>query len=257
MVALASERGDGTAPPRHVAVIMDGNGRWARSRALPRQAGHKAGIKPVRMMVESCAQRGVEVLTLFAFSSENWRRPHDEINALMRLFVEALRREVAELHANGIRLRFIGQLDALGPELNEAIDEAEMTTRDNARMELVLAVAYGGRWDLVGAARELAREVEAGKLRSDQIDEGRFEAALATAPLPPVDLLIRSGGEQRISNFLLWDLAYSELYFSNVLWPDFTVAELDAAFGFYASRQRRFGKTAEQIDGHKRSRGLS
>jgi undecaprenyl diphosphate synthase len=256
MVALVSEPGKAAAVPRHVAVIMDGNGRWARSRALPRQAGHKAGIKPVRTMVENCAQRGVEVLTLFAFSSENWRRPRDEISALMALFVEALRREVAELHANGIRLRFIGQLDALGPELNRAISEAERTTRDNARMELVLAVAYGGRWDLAGAARKLAREVEAGALRSDQIDEDRFEAALATAPLPPVDLLIRSGGEQRISNFLLWDLAYSELYFSDVLWPDFTAAQLDAAFEFYAKRQRRFGRTEEQIGVQKLSHSV-
>ena len=256
MVAIASERGDAGAVPRHVAVIMDGNGRWARSRALPRHAGHKAGIKPVRMMVESCAQRGVEVLTLFAFSSENWRRPPEEINALMRLFIEALRREVAELHENGIRLRFIGQLDSLGPELNRAISEAESKTRDNARMELVLAVAYGGRWDLAGAARKLAREVEAGELRVDQIDEARFEAALETAPLPPVDLLIRSGGEQRISNFLLWDLAYSELYFSDALWPDFTEAQLIAACDFYAKRQRRFGRTAEQIEVQKLSHSV-
>lgn len=247
MVAQAQVRGDGAAVPRHVAVIMDGNGRWARRRGLPRQAGHKAGIKPVRMIVESAAQRGVEVLTLFAFSSENWRRPRDEINALMGLFVEALRKEVAELDSNGIRLRFIGQLETLGPELISAIREAEELTRDNLRMELVLAVAYGGRWDLVAAARQLARDIESGSLRSEQIDEARLEAALSTAPFPPVDLLIRSGGEQRISNFLLWDLAYSELYFSDVLWPDFGEGDLEAAFDYYARRQRRFGRTAEQV----------
>jgi undecaprenyl diphosphate synthase len=256
MAALASERGKAPATPRHVAVIMDGNGRWARSRALPRHAGHRAGIKPVRAMVEGCAQRGVEVLTLFAFSSENWRRPRDEINALMTLFVDALRREVAELHANGIRLSFIGQLESLGSELNRAIAEAEAKTANNTRMQLVLAVAYGGRWDLVNAARKLASKVESGELTSDQIDEAQFESAMETASLPPVDLLIRSGGEQRISNFLLWNLAYSELYFSPLLWPDFSTAELDTAFEFYAQRQRRFGRTAEQVENQRLSLGV-
>ncbi len=248
MVALVQKHGAATVVPRHIAVIMDGNGRWAARRALPRQAGHKAGIKPVRMIVEQCAQRGVKALTLFAFSSENWQRPPDEINALMGLFIEALNREVAELDANGIRLRFIGQLDALGPELNAAIEAAEARTRDNDRMDLVLAVAYGGRWDLAAAARSLAREVENGTLAAEDVDESRLGAALATASLPPVDLLIRSGGEQRISNFLLWDLAYSELYFSEVLWPDFTEADVDAALDFYAGRQRRFGRTADQVE---------
>jgi len=248
MVALVPKRGADAVTPRHVAVIMDGNGRWASRRALPRQAGHKAGIKPVRMMVEHCAQRGVEVLTLFAFSSENWHRPPDEINTLMSLFVEALNRQVAELDANGIRLRFIGQLDSLGPELNAAIDAAQARTRDNNRMDLVLAVAYGGRWDLAAAARKLALEVENGQLATEDIDESRLGAALSTASLAPVDLLIRSGGEQRISNFLLWDLAYSELYFSDVLWPDFTATELDAALDFYIGRQRRFGRTSDQVE---------
>lgn len=248
MVARVQKRGRETAAPRHVAVIMDGNGRWARHRGLPRQAGHKAGIKPVRMMVEHCAQRGVKVLTLFAFSSENWQRPPDEIKALMSLFIEALNREVAELDANGIRLRFIGQLDSLGPKLNAAIEAAETRTRDNERMDLVLAVAYGGRWDLAAAARALAHDVEKGDLAAEDVDESRLGAALATASLPPVDLLIRSGGERRISNFLLWELAYSELYFSDVLWPDFTEAELDAALDFYIGRQRRFGRTSDQVE---------
>ena len=242
MVALVQKRGGDTVAPRHIAVIMDGNGRWAGHRGLPRQAGHKAGIKPVRMIVEHCAQRGVQVLTLFAFSSENWRRPPDEISALMSLFIEALNREVAELDANGIRLRFIGQLDELGAELNAAIEAAEARTRDNDRMDLVLAVAYGGRWDIAAAARALAREVENGDLAAEDVDESRLGAALATASLPSVDLLIRSGGERRISNFLLWDLAYSELYFSDVLWPDFTAAELDAALNYY------IGRTGDQVE---------
>ncbi len=247
MAAVAPTRDDRAPIPRHVAVIMDGNGRWARARSLPRQAGHKAGIAPVRTMVERCAQRGVETLTLFAFSSENWRRPPDEISALMRLFVEALKREVAELHDNGIRLQFIGDLEALGGELNRAIHSAEALTRANDRMQLVLAVAYGGHWDIANAARQLARRVEAGELTSAEIDEVRFADALATRELPPVDLLIRSGGERRVSNFLLWDIAYSELFFSDVLWPDFSVDELDAAFAYYAQRQRRFGRTGDQV----------
>ncbi len=249
MAAVAPTRDGVALVPRHVAVIMDGNGRWARARALPRQAGHKAGIAPVRLMVEQCAQAGVETLTLFAFSSENWRRPPAEIGALMRLFVEALKREVAELHENGIRLRFIGDLDALGPELNTAIGHAEALTRDNRRMDLVLAVAYGGHWDLAGAARRLAEEVEAGSLESADIDESRFADMLATRDLRPVDLLIRSGGERRISNFLLWDIAYSELYFSDVLWPDFSAGDLEAAFAYFAQRQRRFGRTSDQVVG--------
>jgi undecaprenyl diphosphate synthase len=249
MAAVALTRDGVGAIPRHVAVIMDGNGRWARARSLPRQAGHKAGIAPVRMMVEQCTQRGVETLTLFAFSSENWRRPPDEINALMRLFIEALKREVAELHENGIRLQFIGDLEALGQELNRAIRHAEALTRDNQRMRLVLAVAYGGHWDLASAARRLAQQVEAGTLASADIDEARFADALETRTLPPVDLLIRSGGERRISNFLLWDIAYSELFFSDVLWPDFSDHELDEAFAYYAQRQRRFGKTGDQVTG--------
>jgi undecaprenyl diphosphate synthase len=248
MVALAKKRAGNGILPRHVAVIMDGNGRWARNQRLPRQAGHQAGIKPVRAMVEQCAQRGIEVLSLFAFSSENWRRPPDEISGLMTLFIDALNREVAELDSNGIRLRFIGQLDALGDRLRDAILAAEARTRNNIRMQLVLAVAYGGRWDLAQAARKLAQAVAAGHMRPEQIDEISFAGALTTASLPDVDLLIRSGGERRISNFLLWDLAYTELYFSEVLWPDFSAAELDAALRYYVSRQRRFGRTGDQVE---------
>lgn len=234
--------------PRHVAVIMDGNGRWARRRVLPRAAGHRAGIKPVRAIVEACASSGVERLTLFAFSSENWRRPADEVRGLMSLFVEAIDREVAELDANGIRLKFIGDLPALGAALRETAAAAERRTAANGRMELVVAVAYGGRWDIAQAARHLAAEAAAGRLDPAAIDEATFAAALRTGARPDVDLLIRTGGEKRLSNFLLWDLAYAELFFSDSLWPDFSVTELNRAFEFYAARQRRFGLTGEQIE---------
>jgi undecaprenyl diphosphate synthase len=234
--------------PRHVAIIMDGNGRWARRRALPRQAGHRAGVKPVRATVEFCAQSGASALTLFAFSSENWRRPVDEVRGLMSLFVDALEREVDELDANGIRLRFIGDRDALSPTLRRAAEAAEARTQRNSRMDLLVAVAYGGRWDIVRAARELAADAAAGRLDPAAIDEAKLASALQTKGYPSVDLLIRTGGEKRVSNFLLWDIAYAELYFSDVLWPDFTSAELRKAFEFYARRQRRFGRTGDQIE---------
>lgn len=233
--------------PKHVAIIMDGNGRWARRRALPRQAGHRAGIKPVRMVVEQAAERGIQTLTVFAFSSENWERPADEVHGLMRLFVDALDREVDELHANGVRLSFIGNREVLNPQLRAATYAAERKTAKNSNLELVVAVAYGGRWDLAQAARRLAALVEAGELKPEEIDEVRFAAELQTARLPGVDLLIRTGGEQRVSNFLLWDIAYSEVYFSDVLWPDFTVGEFNRALDFYGRRQRRFGKTGDQV----------
>jgi undecaprenyl diphosphate synthase len=227
---------------------MDGNGRWARRRALPRQAGHRAGLKPVRSTVEICAQSGVSALTLFAFSSENWRRPVDEVRGLMSLFVDALEREVEELDKNGIRVRFIGDLDSLNPTLRRATEAAQARTQANTRLDLVVAVAYGGRWDIVQAARKLAAEAAAGRLDPAAIDEAKLASALQTATYPSVDLLIRTGGEKRISNFLLWDIAYAELFFSDVLWPDFTAAELSKAFEFYARRQRRFGRTGEQIE---------
>ena len=233
--------------PRHLAVIMDGNGRWARRRGLPRQAGHTAGIEPVRSMVEYCAGHGVDVLTLFAFSSENWCRPREEVRGIMTLFVDALSREVAELHENDIRLRFVGGIKSLEPALQDAIKAAETRTRDNQRMDLVLAVAYGGRWDIAHGAQQLAKQVAEGTLDPDDIDEERFAASLVMAEFPDVDLLIRAGGERRISNFLLWSLAYSELYFSDVLWPDFSTKELDRAFEFYLTRQRRFGQIGDQV----------
>jgi undecaprenyl diphosphate synthase len=233
--------------PAHVAVIMDGNGRWARQRAMPRQAGHRAGVKTARRIVEACAKRGIGALTLFAFSSENWRRPTREVGALMRLFVEALDREVEELHANGIRLRFIGDRATLSPTLRGRMQAAETRTEHNDRLVLVVALAYGGRWDIVQAARGIARDVAAGELEPAAVDEEAVAARLALAGLPEPDLLIRTGGENRISNFLLWNLAYAELYFTDRLWPEFSEADLDAALERFRGVERRFGKTSEQL----------
>ncbi|MFU8820333.1 MAG: polyprenyl diphosphate synthase [Gammaproteobacteria bacterium] len=234
--------------PAHVAVIMDGNGRWARQRALPRQAGHRAGVRTARQIVEACAKRGIGTLTLFAFSSENWRRPRREVGALMRLFVEALDREVEELHANGIRLAFIGDRAGLSSALKTRMETAEARTCDNRRLTLVVALAYGGRWDIVHAAQGLAREAAAGRLDPDAIDERAVAERLALAGLPDPDLLIRTGGEHRISNFLLWNLAYAECYFTDRLWPDFDETDLDAALERFRAVERRFGMTSEQVD---------
>lgn len=220
---------------------MDGNGRWAAARALPRPAGHRMGVRAVKQTVENCARRGVEVLTLFAFSSENWRRPRDEVSMLMSRFLEALDNEVSELHENGIRLRFVGNLQQLSPALRERMQAATSLTAGNQRMQLVVAIAYGGRWDIANAARELARRCAAGEMHSADIDEASLGAQLALAGLPDPDLLIRTGGEQRISNFLLWNLAYTELYFCDTLWPEFGERELSLAIDHFNRRQRRFG----------------
>ena len=234
--------------PQHVAVIMDGNGRWAKQRSLPRHAGHRSGVGAVRRTVEHAAARGIGVLTLFAFSSENWRRPQDEVGRLMKLFLDALQREVDELHRNNVSLRFIGARQQLNAGLLEKIAAAEERTSANSGLVLNIAVAYGGRWDIVEAARKLAGMVARNEITPAEIDEDRFGAALALSGLPDPDLLIRTGGEKRVSNFLLWDIAYAEVHFADVLWPDFTAAELHKAFEFYAQRQRRFGRTAEQIE---------
>jgi undecaprenyl diphosphate synthase len=230
--------------PRHIAITMDGNGRWAAARGLTRSAGHRAGLTPVRMCIEECARRGVEALTLFAFSSENWSRPAEEVGSLMGLFLEALDREIAELHAKGVRVRFIGERRNLSVRLQARIAAAEEHTAGNGALRLQVAVSYGGRWDIIQAAQKLARECSSGALRPEDISEGRFAAQLALAGLPEADLLIRAGGEYRVSNFLLWDLAYAELYFSPRLWPDFAVADLEDALAFFASRERRFGHAA-------------
>jgi len=234
--------------PQHVAIIMDGNGRWARSRGMPRAAGHRSSLKVVRRIVEACSRRGVPYLTLFAFSSENWRRPPDEVGMLMSLFLDALVREIADLHRNQVRLSFIGDRTLLGAELLGRMTDAEAQTGLNAGLRLQVAVAYGGRWDLVNACRSLAADVEQGRLAAADIGEQHLAGRLALAAVPDPDLLIRTGGEQRISNFLLWNLAYTELYFTEVLWPEFSPAHLDKAFAHFALRERRFGKTSAQLD---------
>ncbi|MCH8944757.1 MAG: isoprenyl transferase [Proteobacteria bacterium] len=234
--------------PRHVAIIMDGNGRWASSRKKARHSGHRAGVKSVRLSVETAAQRGVEYLTLFAFSSENWARPEDEVGRLMSLFVEALRREVDELHRNNVRLNFVGAREQLNKGLREKITEAEKKTADNNGLRLTVAIAYGGRWDIIEATKAIARRVESGSLTADAIDEAEFVKGLQLADVPDPDLLIRTGGETRISNFLLWNLAYAELWFTDVLWPEFDANEFDNALAYFASRQRRFGNTGEQVE---------
>lgn len=233
--------------PRHVAIIMDGNNRWARKRLLPGVAGHKAGVDAVKAMIEVCAEDGVEVLTLFAFSSENWRRPEEEVGALMELFLSALRREVKRLRENGIRLRIVGDRSRFAPELRQAMTDAEAITAEGRRLTLVVAANYGGQWDITQAARALAGRVADGSLKPDQITEQLLENQLTTADWPLPDLCIRTGGERRISNFLLWQLAYAELYFSDLYWPDFKHDALREAFADFALRQRRFGKTSEQI----------
>jgi len=224
-------------PPRHIAIIMDGNGRWASTHDKPRHAGHRAGVRVARAMTRACVEAGVEVLTLFAFSSENWQRPAEEVNGLMRLFVEVLQREVNELHANGIQLRFIGARDQLSELLRRRIAAAEAKTAGNARMTLVLAVAYGGRWDIVQACRQALAE----GIAPEAFDEAYLSSHMALSFAPDPDLFIRTGGEMRISNFVLWQAAYSELFFTECLWPDFGVREIDAALGAYAQRDRRFG----------------
>ena len=239
--------GDASEVPRHIAVIMDGNGRWAAARALPRSAGHRMGVRSVKQIVENCARRGVQVLTLFAFSSENWNRPKEEVSMLMSRFLQALDDEVDDLHKNGIRLNFAGNLQQLSPALRERMDAAAALTAGNSKMTLVIAIAYGGRWDIVTATRRLAERCVAGELRADDIDEAQLGGQLALAGLPDPDLLIRTGGEQRISNFLLWNLAYTELYFCDALWPDFNERELDAAIEHFGRRQRRFGLVPGQV----------
>ena len=233
--------------PRHLAVIMDGNGRWAERRRRPRVIGHRAGARAVNLCIDYCLQRGIRALTLFAFSSENWGRPEDEVGALMKLFLNALEREVDELHRRGVRLRFIGERDRFQPEILGRMRDAEQRTAGNRTLHLVIAASYGGRQDVASAARSLAEDVAAGRLRPDEIDEAAVAARMALADLPPPDLFIRTGGDHRISNFLLWQLAYTELWFTETLWPDLDVATLDQALDDFAGRERRFGLTSAQV----------
>ena len=230
--------------PRHVAIIMDGNGRWARSRLLPRIAGHRRGVESVRATVENCAERGIEFLTLFAFSSENWRRPAEEVALLMQLFQSALTSEAERLHRAGVRLKVVGDTRRFGRKIGLLIEQAEALTAQNQRLTLTIAANYGGRWDIMQALARLAAE----KGSLEKLDEAALAPHLAMSYAPEPDLFIRTGGEQRISNFLLWQLAYSELYFTETLWPDFDAAALDAAIASYRSRERRFGRTSEQLE---------
>lgn len=235
---------DAPAVPRHVAIIMDGNGRWARKRLMPRVAGHSRGVEAVRNAVRACIERGVEYLTLFAFSSENWRRPPDEVSFLMQLFLKALHKEVDRLHDNQIRLRVVGDLSRFSDELVSIIHAAERRTADNTRLQLTICANYGGRWDILSA---MARLMAAAPGRTEAFSEEELAAELCLSFAPEPDLFIRTGGEKRISNFLLWQLAYTELFFTDVLWPDFDAAVLDLAIASYRGRERRFGRTSEQL----------
>lgn len=234
---------DAPPVPRHIAIIMDGNGRWAKKRLMPRVAGHAQGVERVRDVIKACVERGVEYLTLFAFSSENWRRPPDEVSRLMELFVMALEREVGKLHKNGVRLKIVGDLSRFDDRLRSLIAEGERTTADNTQLTLTVAANYGGRWDIVQAVNAW----RAAHPQGHEISETDLAEHLSMAYAPEPDLFIRTGGEQRISNFLLWQLAYTELYFTDTLWPDFDAAALDLAIASYRQRERRFGRTSEQL----------
>ncbi len=236
-----------SANPRHIAIIMDGNGRWAQLRFMPRAIGHQAGVKAVRKIVEYCAKQQVEVLTLFAFSSENWRRPEQEVSLLMGLFMATLQREIDKLDRNNIRLRFIGDRAAFSEKLQAKMAEGETQTQNNTALTLVIAANYGGRWDMCQAFQAVAEKMAAGELENQDINEQLINQHLSTADLPEPDLFIRTGGEQRVSNFLLWQLAYTELYFTPTLWPDFDPDSLAEAIKSFKSRQRRFGHTGEQM----------
>lgn len=233
--------------PRHVAIIMDGNNRWAKRRHLPGVAGHKAGVKSVRIVIEQAARLGVEVLSLFAFSSENWQRPQKEVNALMQLFLNALQREVTKLNEHNIRLKIMGDISGFSATLQEHIHKAHEATKDNTGLTLVIAANYGGRWDIMQAAKALAARVENGELAASDITEEMLDQHVCLSDLPSPDLCIRTSGEQRISNFMLWQFAYSEFVFSEALWPDFNEQEFWSALEEYNSRTRRFGRTDEQL----------
>jgi undecaprenyl diphosphate synthase len=227
---------------------MDGNGRWARARMLPRAIGHREGVKSVRRTVETCIDKGIGALTLFAFSSENWRRPSDEVSKIMDLFVNTLKKEVAALDRNNVRLRFIGDRSAFSPNLQQLIKESEVQTGGNRQLELVIAANYGGQWDITQACQRLVERVQAGELQAKDITQQRLADEMCIADLPLPDLFIRTGGERRISNFLLWQLAYTELYFTDILWPVFDEAEFGMALDWFANRQRRFGRTGDQVE---------
>ncbi len=233
--------------PQHIAIVMDGNGRWARKRFMPRLAGHKAGVEATRKIVKSCIQKKIKVLSLFAFSSENWRRPAKEVNHLMELFLLGLEREVDILYDNNVQLRFIGDRMRFNEKLQKKMNEVERNTAANTGMVLLLAMNYGGQWDICQGVQQLAQEVASGQLTSMQITPEHLARCLSFADLPDPDLFIRTSGEIRISNFMLWQLAYTELYFTSVLWPDFNEAEFNKALVYFAQRERRFGKSESGV----------
>lgn len=243
---LISDGNNMTNLPAHIAIIMDGSGRWAQKRMLARVTGHKRGVEATRAVVQRCADLKIPYLTLFAFSSENWQRPQAEVKALMTLLQNLLENEVHELHANNVKLHVIGDLARLSNALQQAIVQAQELTANNTGLHLNIALNYGGRWDIVQATRAICAQAIAGNIKCDAIDETLFNSYLSLNSMPAPDLLIRTSGEQRISNFLLWQLAYSELYFCNTLWPDFTAKDIDQALEFYAQRERRFGLIQEQ-----------
>jgi undecaprenyl diphosphate synthase len=234
--------------PRHVAIIMDGNNRWAKQRNQLGISGHKAGVEAVRKVVTTCAQEGIEVLTLFAFSSENWRRPKDEVSALMRLFLFALEREVKKIHRNNIRLKIIGDRQQFNEPLQKHMFNAETLTAQNTGMTLVIAANYGGQWDIVQASQKIAEQVEQGVISSKEVNNELFQSFLSIGDLPAPDLMIRTAGELRISNFMLWQLAYAEFYFSDLYWPDFDSEQMLLALAAYQNRKRRFGQTDDQLE---------
>jgi undecaprenyl diphosphate synthase len=248
IVSTTSAVPDLSALPRHVAAIMDGNGRWAKGHGLPRIAGHRKGVEAVRELVTACGELGIPCLTLFAFSSENWRRPETEVRLLLELFLMALDKEVKKLHTSNVRFRVIGDIERFGPKLGARIHAAEALTRDNQHLTLTIAANYGGRWDIAQACKALAGETAAGRLDPETITPDSLDPYLSMAGIPEPDLFIRTGGEQRISNFLLWQLAYTELYFTPVLWPDFDRVQFEEALASFAGRQRRFGQTGDQVE---------
>lgn len=234
--------------PRHIAIIMDGNGRWAKDRGLPRVAGHKAGAESVRRIVEACVEKKIQNLTLFTFSSENWRRPEKEVTLLLELFVSALDKEIKKLHKKNVKFQAIGDINAFDEKVRKSIKNAENITKNNTKLILTTAVNYGGQWDITEACRKIATAVKNGNIEPEEVDKELLEKNICLSDLPPPDLFIRTGGEKRVSNFLLWQLAYTELYFSDVLWPDFDKNTFDQAIESYVSRQRRFGQTGEQVE---------
>ena len=243
--ALSSNKGK---LPKHLAIIMDGNGRWAKLKGLPRIAGHRAGVKALQNIVNFCATEGIDVLTVYAFSSENWKRPRTEVSMLMELFTTSLQQRFKELHHNNVRLRFIGDLSSFPEKLRQSMTDTEHLTTNNTGLKLVVAVNYGGRWDITNAFKALHKKISDEVMAADDISEDLIGEFMCLSDLPEPDLFIRTGGEKRISNYLLWQLAYTELYFDDCLWPDFDTASLETALQWYAGRERRFGRTSEQIE---------